>query len=89
MLGGDEDNAVCTLGTVDGGGRCILEDFHAHDIGGVDGGERGNGRNFTVAQAAQAEVGGAVAAALDDDAVDDVQRFGVCVDGGLTTDADG
>ena len=89
VLGGDEHNTVSTLGTVNGGGRSILEDFHAHDIGRVDGGQRGDGGNATVTQGiTQTEVSTGIAAALNDDAVDDVQRFSVGVHRGLTTNAD-
>ena len=89
-LGGDEDDTVRTLGTVDSRRGSILEDFHADDIGRVDRGQRGDRGDGTVAErVAQTEVGAALAAALHDDAVNDVQRFGVGVDGRLATDADG
>ena len=39
LAGGDDDDAVCTAGTVQGTGRCILEHRHALDIGGVDAAE--------------------------------------------------
>ena len=89
-LGGDEDDTVRTLGAVDRRRRSILEDFHAHDIGRVDGGQRGDRGDGTVAERiTQAEVGAALAAALHDDTVDDIQRFGVGIDGCLAADADG
>ena len=34
--GGDDDHTVGTTGTVDSGGRGILQDIHRLDIGGVD-----------------------------------------------------
>ena len=52
MLGGDEDDTVGTLGAVDGRCGSILEDFHADDIRGVEGRERGDGRNPSVSEAA-------------------------------------
>ena len=89
-LGGDEHNAVSTLGTVNGGGRGILQDFHAHDVRGVDGGQRGNRGNGTVTQGiAQTEVCAGRTAALNDDTIYHVQRLRIGVDGGLTTHADG
>ena len=57
MLGGDEHDAVGALCTVDGGCGCILEDFHADDVGGVDGRQRGDGGYLTVAEGvAQTEI---------------------------------
>ena len=35
LLGGHEDNTVCTTGTVDGAGCSVLEDVDALDVGGV------------------------------------------------------
>ena len=89
-LGGDEDNAVCTLGTVDGRCRGVLQDFHRHDIGGVDGRQRGNGGNSTVAEGiTQTEGSTAGARNLDDNAINHIKRLCTCIDGRLTTDADG
>ena len=37
--GGDHDDTVTGLGTVDGGGSTVLEDFHGLDVVGVDTGD--------------------------------------------------
>ena len=89
VLGGDEDDTVRALGAVNRRSGRVLEDFHGHDIGGIDGRQRGDGGNLAVSEAAETEVTAGIAAALDDHAVDDVQRFRVGVDGRLTADADG
>lgn len=87
--GGDEDDAVRTLCAVDGGGGGVLQDFHRNDVAGVDGRQRRDGRHLSVAQrVAQSVRRAACAAALHDDAVDDVERLGVGVDGGLAADTD-
>ena len=89
VLGGDQDDAIGALGAVDGRRGCILEDFHADDIGRVEGGEGRNRGDLAVAQAAETVVPAGTAASLDDDTVDDVQRLGTRIDRGLTADADG
>ena len=89
VLGGDEDHTVGTLGTVDGCSRSILEDFHAQNVGGVDGREWRYGAYGTVSEGvAESEVGTALSAdGLYDDTVDDIERFSLGVDGGGTADA--
>ena len=89
VLGGDEDDAVRSLGAVDGRRGGILEDFHGHDVGRVDGRERGNGGNLAISEASETEVPAGIAAALDDDTVDDVQRFRIGIHRRLAADADG
>ena len=89
VLGGNQDNTVSTLRTIDGGCRGVLQDFHRNDVGGIDGRQRGDGRNRTVTQSvAQTEVGTRRTTALNNHTVDDVERFGVGVDGCGTTHAD-
>ena len=39
LAGGDEQNAVGSLGSIDSGGRSILQHIDALDVGGVEGGE--------------------------------------------------
>ena len=75
LLGGDNDNTVGSAGTVDGGGRCILEDGEALDVLRVDGGQR-------VTHAGNAVIG-------NGQAVDDIQRVVGCVQGCSATDTDG
>ena len=89
MLGGDEDDAVRALRSIDGRGRGVLEDLHTDDIGRVDGGEGRDGGYLSVAEAAETEVTAGIAAALDDDTVDDIQRLRIGVDRSLAADADG
>ena len=89
VLGSDENDAIRALGAVNGRCRGILEDFHGHDIGRVNGRERGDGGNLTVSEATETEVTTGIAAALDDHAVNDVQRFRIGIDGRLAADADG
>ena len=89
-LGGDEHHAVGTLCTVDGGGRGVFQDLHADDVGRVDGRKGRDGRNGTVAQGIAQAVGGTRRPlALHDHAVNNVQRFGIGVDGGGATHTDG
>ena len=89
MLGGDEDYAVRSLRTVNRCSRGILEDFHADDIGRVDGGKRRNRGNFSVSESiSETEISTGVSAALDDDTVNDVERFRIGIDSRLTADAD-
>ena len=89
VLGGNQDNTVSTLRTIDGGCRGVLQDFHRNDVGGIDGRQRGDGRNRTVTQSvAQTEVGTRRTTALNNHTVDDVERFSVGVDCCGTTHAD-
>ena len=37
VLGGNQYDTVSTLGTIDSGGRGVLQDFHRDDVGRVDG----------------------------------------------------
>ena len=48
-FGGDEHYTIGALCTVDSGGRSILEDLHAYDVGGVDGRKGRDGRDLAVA----------------------------------------
>ncbi len=90
VLGGNEDDTVGTLGTIDSGSRGILEDFHAHNIGRVNGGQRGDGGHTTITQSiTETEVGTGITATLNNHAVNHIQRFGVGVHRGLATNADG
>ncbi len=75
LLGGNHDNTVGSTGTVDGGGRCILEDGEALDVFRINGGQR-------IAHTGNTVIG-------DRQAVDDVQRVVGSVDGGAATDTDG
>ena len=89
VLGGNQDNTVSTLRTIDGGCRGVLQDFHRNDVGGIDGRQRGDGRNRTVTQSvAQTEVGTRRTTALNNHTVDDVERFSIGVDCCGTTHAD-
>ena len=36
MLGGDKDDTIGTIGTIDGGSRGILQDFHRFDVARID-----------------------------------------------------
>ena len=89
MLGGDEDDAVGTLRTVDGSGRSVLEDFHRYDVSGVDGSQRRDCGHAAVAEASETEIAGGIAAALDDYAVNDVEGLRGGVDRSLAAHADG
>ena len=80
-LGGDEHHTVGTLGTIDGGGGGVLQDFHRNDIRGVQRRQRRDGRHLTVAQTvAQTVVGTTLATALHNDTIDDVERLLVGID---------
>ena len=74
LLRGDDDNAVGSTGTVDGGRRGILEDGEGLDVFRVDGGQR-------VAHAGDAVIG-------NGQAVDDVQRVVGGIQGCAATDTD-
>ena len=74
-LGGDDDDTVGTLDTIDSGCGSILQDVHGLDIVRVDGG--------------QCVLGTASRLCVDEHAVDDDHRFVGRVDGVDTTDADG
>ena len=89
VLGGDQDHTVRALGAIDGRSGSVLEDFHADDIGRVEGSQRGDRGNLTVAQTAETVIPAGRTAALDDDTVNDVKRFGTGVDRRLAADADG
>ena len=87
-LGSDEHHTVGTLCTVDGGGGGILQDFHREDVGGIDGGKRGDGGYGAVTQRiTQAKVGTTAAAALYDHPVNHIERFRIGIDGGLSAHA--
>ena len=74
LLRRDDDNAVGSTGTVDGGCRCVLEDGEGLDVFRVDGGQR-------VAHAGDAVIG-------NGQTVDDVERVVGGVEGRAATDTD-
>ena len=89
-LGGNQHHTVGALCAVDGSGRSVFQDFHAQDIRRVDGGQGRDGRGRTVIERiAEAERSAAGVSALHNHTVDDIQRLGIGVDGGLSAHADG
>ena len=89
VLGGDEDDTVGALRSVDRCRRGVLQDLHRDDVGRVDGGQRGDRGDLTVSEATETEIASRVASALDDHTVDNVERLSVGVDSRLSTDTDG
>ena len=87
LLGGDQDDAVGGLGTVQGGSGSTLQDGDALDIVGVEVADTVTvveGSHTARAVGVTADVGGAA----HRHAVDDVERFVAAVDRTETTDGD-
>ena len=83
FLGGDDDDAVGSAGTVDGGSRCVLEDGDVVDVGGVQACDAGLIDVVNIIEI----VDGGNLVALHGDTVEHPKGFLHTVDGGGTTNA--
>ena len=85
-LGGDDDHAAHGPGTVDGGGRAVLQDGERLDIVGV---QACHGRGYQGLGVAGSQVVGTdIDIILVDDAIHYPQGLGVTVDGGCAAHTD-
>ena len=57
MLGGNQDDTVGTLGTIDSRGRGVLQNLHRDNVLRVDGRQRRNGGNAAVTQSVAQTIG--------------------------------
>src|SRR3569833_510145 len=87
FLRGDHDNTVGTAGTVDGRGRRIFQDGDVSDVVGIDIKKRIGIRCGTKTADAQIH-GGAGVAAIQDDAVNNIDGVTCAADRAVATDLD-